>query len=288
MKKYLLSFTTSFMMILSAIQLPVYGENNLSDVIQPSVTLSDDGKTLLQYSADCEADTYTVPEGIEIIASSAFNNAVNLKTILLPDSLKRIEKNAFQNCRFETIIIPESVKIIGKNAFADNTELSEITIPEGVLRISTPFSGCTSLKEITIKRADKKVYENHFSSLEPSDDETRYSGLFGRNQPDSYCNVYVPDYVFPEYEGLFYSEHNLLVLPESMIGHTILDGDINGDNDVSVADAVMLQNFLLGKNKDILWYNANIISEYSSYYKTGEVDVFDLIELKKKLLTATM
>ncbi|MGB4091288.1 MAG: leucine-rich repeat protein [Ruminococcus flavefaciens] len=276
---------------------------------RPLVLFSDDGTELEKFPSKYEGETYTVPEGVKRIKRYAFANC-KIKKVILPESLEEIEDyafshaaslesvefneglsvigmSAFSGCDLRSVKLPESLKKIEKYAFEDNTELSEITIPEGVLRFSAPFGGCTSLKEITIKRADKKVYENHFSSLEPSADETRYSGLFGKNQPDSCCNVYVPDYVFPEYEGLFYSEHNLLVLPESMKGHTILDGDVNGDNEVTVADAVMLQNFLLGKTKDILWYNANIISEYSSYYyigKTGEVDVFDLIELKKKLL----
>ncbi len=273
---------------------------------RPLVLFSDDGTELEKFPSKYEGETYTVPEGVKRIKRYAFANC-KIKKVILPESLEEIEDyafshaaslesvefneglsvigmSAFSGCDLRSVKLPESLKKIEEYAFEDNTELSEITIPEGVLRFSAPFGGCTSLKEITIKRADKKVYENHFSSLEPSADETRYSGLFGKNQPDSCCNVYVPDYVFPEYEGLFYSEHNLLVLPESMKGHTILDGDVNGDNEVTVADAVMLQNYLLGKNKDILWYNANIISEYSSYYKTGEVDVFDLIELKKKLL----
>lgn len=273
---------------------------------RPLVLFSDDGTELEKFPSKYEGETYTVPDGVKRIKRNAFLNC-KIKKVILPESLEEIEEYAFYNaaslesvefneglrvigmsafsgCDLRSVKLPESLKKIEEYAFEDNTELSEITIPENVSRLYSPFGGCTSLKEITIKRADKKVEENNLSSMELGDDETLYLGLFDTYMFDSCCNVYVPDYVFLEYEDVYYSEHNLLVLPESMKGHTILDGDVNGDNEVTVADAVMLQNYLLGKNKDILWYNANIISEYSSYYKTGEVDVFDLIELKKKLL----
>ena len=275
---------------------------------RPLVLFSDDGTELEKFPSKYEGETYTVPDGVKRIKRNAFLNC-KIKKVILPESLEEIEEYAFYNaaslesvefneglsvigmsafsgCDLRSVKLPESLKKIEEYAFEDNTELSEITIPENVSRLYSPFGGCTSLKEITIKRADKKVEENYLSSMELGDDETLYLGLFDTYMFDSCCNVYVPDYVFLEYEDVYYSERNVLVLPESMRGHTILDGDVNGDNEVTVADAVMLQNFLLGKNKDILWYNADIIDEYSDMFpgKFGQIDVFDLIELKKKLL----
>ncbi len=275
---------------------------------RPLVLFSDDGTELEKFPSKYEGETYTVPDGVKRIKRNAFLNC-KIKKVILPESLEEIEEYAFYNaaslesvefneglrvigmsafsgCDLRSVKLPESLKKIEKYAFEDNTELSEITIPENVSRLYSPFGGCTSLKEITIKRADKKAFSNLASSMELGDDETLYLGLIDTYMFDSCCNVYVPDYVFLEYEDVYYSEHNLLVLPESMRSHTILDGDVNGDNEVTVADAVMLQNYLLGKTKDILWYNADIIDEYSDMFpgKFGQIDVFDLIELKKKLL----
>ena len=275
---------------------------------RPLVLFSDDGTELEKFPSKYEGETYTVPDGVKRIKRNAFLNC-KIKKVILPESLEEIEEYAFYNaaslesvefneglsvigmsafsgCDLRSVKLPESLKKIEEYAFEDNTELSEITIPENVSRLYSPFGGCTSLKEITIKRADKKVEENYLSSMELGDDETLYLGLFDTYMFDSCCNVYVPDYVFLEYEDVYYSERNVLVLPESMRGHTILDGDVNGDNEVTVADAVKLQNYLLGKTKDILWYNADIIDEYSDMFpgKFGQIDVFDLIELKKKLL----
>ncbi|HOC32725.1 MAG TPA: leucine-rich repeat protein [Ruminococcus flavefaciens] len=279
-----------------------------ADYSGPLVLFSDDGTELEKFPVNYEGETYTVPEGVKRIKRNAFLNC-KIKKVILPESLEEIEDYAFYNaaslesvefneglrvigmsafsgCDLRSVKLPESLKKIEEYAFEDNTELSEITIPENVSKLDSPFGGCLSLKEITIKRADKKAFSNLASSMELGDDETEYLGLFDTYMFDSCCNVYVPDYVFLEYENVYYSERNVLVLPESMRGHTILDGDVNGDNEVTVADAVMLQNYLLGKTKDILWYNGDIIDEYSDMFpgKFGQIDVFDLIELKKKLL----
>lgn len=275
---------------------------------RPLVLFSDDGTELEKFPSKYEGETYTVPEGVKRIKRYAFANC-KIKKVILPESLEEIEECAFYNaaslesvefneglrvigmhafsgCDLRSVKLPESLRVIKENAFEDNTELSEITIPENVSKLYHPFGGCLSLKEITIKRADKKAFSNLASSMELGDDETEYLGLFGDYWLDSYCSVYVPDPAFLAFEDVCYSENaNVLVLPESMRGHTILDGDVNGDNEVTVADAVMLQNYLLGKTKDILWYNGDIIDEYSDMFpgKFGKIEVFDLIELKKIL-----
>lgn len=273
---------------------------------RPLVLFSDDGTELEKFPSKYEGETYTVPEGVKRIKRYAFANC-KIKKVILPESLEEIEDyafshaaslesvefneglrvigmSAFSGCDLRSVKLPESLKKIEEYAFEDNTELNEITIPENVSKLYSPFGGCTSLKEITIKRADKKAFRNLASSKELGDDETEYLGLFGSYWLDSYCSVYVPDPAFLAFEDVCYSE-NVLILPESMRGHTILDGDVNGDNEVTVADAVKLQNYLLGKTKDILWYNGDIIDEYSDMFpgKFGQIDVFDLIELKKIL-----
>ncbi len=59
-----------------------------------------------------------VPSGARIIGSSAFTG-LNVKNMVLPDGLEKIEKNAFSNCvNFKKIFIPASVKVIEKDAFA--------------------------------------------------------------------------------------------------------------------------------------------------------------------------
>ena len=52
-------------------------------------------KTLTRYE-DEGAETFIVPDGIEIIGEYAFTGAENLKTVILPEGVVKIEQYAFQ------------------------------------------------------------------------------------------------------------------------------------------------------------------------------------------------
>ncbi len=58
---------------------------------------------------------------------------------------------------------------------------------------------------------------------------------------------------------------------------TVLPGDADEDGTVSVADCVLLQNFLLGKNVDFNWQAVDM-------NHNDQLDIFDLILLKSMLL----
>ncbi len=68
-----------------------------------------------------------------VIPQSAFANDSNLTSILLPNSVKKIESNAFRSCKgLTSIIIPSGVTIIGYRAFDDCINLTSITIPNSL------------------------------------------------------------------------------------------------------------------------------------------------------------
>ncbi len=67
--------------------------------------------------ANSELKTVIIPEGVLKIESNAFGNTYNLTSITLPDSLTTIESDAFGNSGLKTVIIPENVISIGDRAF---------------------------------------------------------------------------------------------------------------------------------------------------------------------------
>lgn len=110
-------------------------------------------------------------------------------TLILPQELTRIDKEALRGCRYlSNITIPANVKEIGVSAFEDcrslNSvvfagnqvekiedwafynchELQNITIPEGVTYIGkAAFYGCTHLKDIVLPSTVETIDDNGFA-----------------------------------------------------------------------------------------------------------------------------
>lgn len=76
----------------------------------------------------------------------------NLGSVLLPNSLITIGKQAFKGCnKISSISIPNKVTDIGEGAFERCESLSNITIPNSVVSIQKDaFYNCTSLENVLI------------------------------------------------------------------------------------------------------------------------------------------
>lgn len=89
-----------------------------------------------------------IPEGIEIIAESAFYGCSSLKTVRLPGTLKAIEFLAFSYCSsLESIQLPEGFEKLGCRAFDECTHLRSINFPSSITEIASgAFANCVSLQ----------------------------------------------------------------------------------------------------------------------------------------------
>lgn len=69
----------------------------------------------------------------------------------IPNSVIRIEKEAFQGCRRLTgVTIPESVTSIGSDAFESCRSLTCVTIPNSVTNLAGAFGFCSSLTNVVL------------------------------------------------------------------------------------------------------------------------------------------
>lgn len=106
-----------------------------------------------------KVESVWIPEGVETIEgdtvgrniSGAFSYCINLKKVVLPESLRRIGCNAFAVCKkLEEINIPQSVTKIGANCFLDCKALTRCCIQnpdcEAELHV---FSG-SGVEELTV------------------------------------------------------------------------------------------------------------------------------------------
>lgn len=89
----------------------------------------------------------------------------NIKSLFIPDGVKRIGHSAFCGCckEMKKLTIPDSIVSIGPDAFYRCDNLESLTIPDSVTTIgSCAFYGCYSLKELVISKKVKKIDDYTF------------------------------------------------------------------------------------------------------------------------------
>ena len=81
-------------------------------------------------------ETATIEEGLEIISSGTFSET-NIKTIVLPNSIKAIHSMAFAYCaNLESVTLNNGIEYIDNSVFGGCPKLKELTIPGSVDRMN--------------------------------------------------------------------------------------------------------------------------------------------------------
>ena len=136
------------------------------------------------------------------IAENAFRKCVRLKTLRIPDSVKKIGKGAFEGCSELTdVTIPDSVTEIGESAFKGCAALTSVVIPDRVAVIEKwTFEDCSSLETAYVPDSVTEIRTRAFSgckklpslvipeSIERIDDYV-FAGC------DSFRSVTVPNHI---------------------------------------------------------------------------------------------
>lgn len=178
-----------------------------------SVTIQPTVKVISTYAGSYAKSTdIQLPEGLEIIEKSAFENS-KICSISIPSTVKKIEPYNFTYCSNLTSITVDSenkyyksvnnmlyskdgkvlcacasniaevvfqpgVKIISEAVFADNTTITSIVIPEGVTTIKDKaFSYCTKVTSITLPQSLKTIGDCSFQDTTLLKTITLPSGL---------------------------------------------------------------------------------------------------------------
>ncbi|MBR4103057.1 MAG: leucine-rich repeat domain-containing protein, partial [Thermoguttaceae bacterium] len=102
--------------------------------------LSADGKVCHAACAKKDRSVWKVPDGVIQIASGSFNK-VDATEVVLPESLEFIPNSVFQNCEnLTSITIPKNVKQISSQAFYNCPRLAEVVLKSSdTLYVSNSF-----------------------------------------------------------------------------------------------------------------------------------------------------
>ena len=110
--------------------------------------------------------SFTIPEGVEVIGEMAFRGKKALKNVIIANSVKEIEHDAFYDCdELDNVYVPAGVKVVRSYAFAECDKLKKITFagtPEKVGRHT--FEDCDQLHNIIVPAGSSKFFrkELHF------------------------------------------------------------------------------------------------------------------------------
>ena len=214
--------------------------NNLSDLW--GYTENDDGTlTITRYRG--KESNLTVPSQIDgkdvtIIDQEAFCYNIYIKSLKLPNTLKKIKNGAFLNTPLEYVEISESIELLGAYSFANCKNLETVVILSSNLELNV---GCYPLKLMPFAN------DTNLTIYYPKDSMTEeqlflYDWSFGEN-----CNFIAINDLIGDMDcdgSLTYVD--LLLLKRYILRDSYLNinADVNQDGSINILDILELKNLI--------------------------------------------
>lgn len=120
------------------------------------------GSTLVKYRGTEER--VTIPDTVEVVGESAFENNQKVQFVVVPKSVKRMDAYVFWGCNnLEEVVLGKGLTAVDEYSFAGCTGLKQITIPDNVQSIEAQaFAGCTNLTDIYIPATVTSIADDAF------------------------------------------------------------------------------------------------------------------------------
>lgn len=118
--------------------------------------------TLVKYRGTEER--VTIPDTVEVVGESAFENNQKVQFVVIPKSVKRLDAYVFWGCNnLEEVVLGKGLTAVDEYSFAGCTGLKQITIPENIQSIDAQaFAGCVNLTDIYIPATVTGIAEDAF------------------------------------------------------------------------------------------------------------------------------
>ena len=154
------------------------------------------GYSSFNYDPKKDITEILLPDGLENIGESAFEEFKGLASIGIPDSVKMISNKAFYKSGLKSVELKEGLETIGAGAFAA-TPLEKVIIPKSVKTIGAQaFYGCSRMRDFFISEYTEKLYMEVFGKYD-SDSSSVFgkpSGLYVHTPAGSPAEEYMKQY----------------------------------------------------------------------------------------------
>ena len=139
------------------------------------------------------ATSFAIPNSVKKIDKEAFYGCNRLTSITIPNSITRIEDATFYDTGITSIEIPNSVTYIGEHAFSQ-TKLTSVKLPESVASLGdNVFANNDDLARIELNGKITKIPINAFYQCEALTTivwGTNSNVMFEQPQSDVKLNIF--------------------------------------------------------------------------------------------------
>ena len=134
-------------------------EGNPNLVVVDNVLYSSDMTILRYYPSGDPREVFQIPEGVISVGAYAFDNAKNLKEVIMADSVVRLQMGSFEECpKLEKVRLSENCRVIDQYVFSQ-TPLKTIHLPASLeLLFGGSFGLECMLETITVDPGNPYFY----------------------------------------------------------------------------------------------------------------------------------
>lgn len=194
----------------------VDSKNNIYSNDDEGVLFDKNKKTLVCYPAGKTSESYSVSDGVVTIGVWAFSGCINIKSVILPNSVETIKEYSFANCdNLKKIEMSNNVTSIGECAFAECYNLCDLIIPDSVVALgSLAFEHCNSLISIKIPGSINSIDDDAFFNCRNLisvniGNGVKTIGCYAFAFCDNLTDIIIPNSVITVDEMAFYDSVNI-------------------------------------------------------------------------------